>query len=52
MIYFDNAATTGKKPTEVIRAVDGALRELSANPGTSGHNASLKTADAVYTVRE
>ena len=52
MIYFDNAATTGKKPTEVIRAVDGALRELSANPGRSGHNASLKTADAVYSVRE
>ena len=52
MIYFDNAATTGKKPTEVIRAVDGALRELSANPGRSGHNASLKAADAVYSVRE
>ena len=52
MIYFDNAATTGKKPIGVIRAVDGALRELSANPGRSGHNASLKAADAVYSVRE
>lgn len=52
MIYLDNAATTGRKPTGVIKAVGGALRELSANPGRSGHTASLKTADAVYSVRE
>lgn len=52
MIYFDNAATTGKKPIGVIKAVDGALRELSANPGRSGHTASLNAADAVYSVRE
>lgn len=52
MIYFDNAATTGKKPAGVIRAVDGALKWLCANPGRSGHTASLKAADAVYSVRE
>lgn len=52
MIYFDNAATTGKKPIGVIRAVDGALKNLSSNPGRSGHTASLKAADAVYSVRE
>ena len=52
MIYFDNAATTGKKPIGVIRAVDGALKKLSSNPGRSGHTASLKAADAVYSVRE
>lgn len=52
MIYFDNAATTGRKPIGVIRAVDGALKELSSNPGRSGHTASLKAADAVYSVRE
>ncbi len=52
MIYFDNAATTGKKPAGVIRAVDSALREFSANPGRSGHTPSLKAADAVYTARE
>lgn len=52
MIYFDNAATTGRKPAGVISAVDGALRELSSNPGRSGHNASLRAADAVYSVRE
>lgn len=52
MIYLDNAATTGRKPAGVIKAVDLSLRELSANPGRSGHNASLKAADAVYSVRE
>ena len=52
MIYFDNAATTGKKPIGVIRAVESALKELSSNPGRSGHTPSLKAADAVYSVRE
>ena len=41
MIYLDNAATTGKKPPEVIRAVDNALRIYSANPGRGGHKPSM-----------
>lgn len=52
MIYFDNAATTGKKPPQVINAVDQALKYYSANPGRSGHEASSKAAEAVYKVRE
>ncbi|MBE6750473.1 MAG: aminotransferase class V-fold PLP-dependent enzyme [Ruminococcaceae bacterium] len=52
MIYFDNAATTGKKPLAVIKTVTTALQEYSANPGRSGHNLSIKTATAVYNVRE
>lgn len=52
MIYFDNAATTGRKPAGVIRAVDNALRVYSANPGRSGHKLSLSTAAAVYGARE
>lgn len=52
MIYLDNAATTGKKPQNVIRAVNKALYEYSANPGRSGHSSSLKAASAVYRVRE
>lgn len=52
MIYLDNAATTGRKPEGVIRAVDTALREYSANPGRSGHRASERTALAVYSARE
>lgn len=51
MIYFDNAATSGKKPDIVINAVNYALKNLSANPGRSGHHLSLKTADAIYGVR-
>lgn len=52
MIYFDNAATTGKKPPEVAAAVSRALREYSANPGRSGHTASSRAAEAIYAVRE
>lgn len=52
MIYFDNAATTGMKPPEVIRAVNDALRFYSANPGRSGHSSSVKAAEVVYKVRE
>lgn len=52
MIYLDNAATTGKKPPEVIKAVSYALEKYSANPGRSGHSPSVKTAEAVYRVRE
>lgn len=54
MIYFDNAATTGYKPPEVIDAVVFAMQNLSANPGRSGHKLSvaammqmMKTRDAV-----
>lgn len=52
LIYFDNAATSGKKPQTVVNAVGFALNYLSANPGRSGHNLSSKTADAVYNVRK
>ncbi len=52
MIYFDNAATSGVKPLNVRRMVENALEIYSANPGRSGHKASARTADAVYSVRE
>lgn len=52
MIYLDNAATTGKKPPEVISAVNRALNELSYNPGRGGHSPSVKAAEAVYSVRK
>lgn len=51
MIYLDNAATTGKKPKSVVQAVNNALINLSANPGRSGHNLSVKCADSVYNTR-
>lgn len=52
MIYLDNSATTRKKPTSVINAVIQGLTTLSANPGRSGHTASLDSAIAVGEVRE
>ncbi len=52
MIYLDNAATTGKKPPGVIKAVNNALLTLSANPGRGGHRPSLAASAAVYSARE
>lgn len=52
MIYLDNAATTGKKPLRVIKAVENALVNLSANPGRSGHKLSEKAAYEIFSVRE
>ena len=52
MIYFDNAATTGVKPQGVIKAVEKALVNYSANPGRGGHFAASKTAEEVFKVRE
>ena len=56
MIYFDNAATSGYKPPEVIDAVNYAMKNLSANPGRSGHKLSvaamMQTANARNAVAE
>ncbi len=52
MIYFDNAATSGVKPQGVIKAVENALKNYSANPGRSGHFTAQKTAEKVYETRE
>jgi cysteine desulfurase family protein len=49
MIYFDNAATTYKKPLCVKLAT---LQGLSvANPGRSGHRLSLKAAQKIFKTR-
>ncbi len=50
MIYFDNAATGGRKPDAVISAVSSAVR-LCANPGRSGHKLSLACASVVLNCR-
>lgn len=51
MIYFDNSASTFQKPKEVIRSVNEALTKYTANPGRSGHKASLSTAIQIQNVR-
>ena len=52
MIYFDNAATSYPKPASVINAVKNAMIFYGANPGRSGHDLSLKTAQVVYDTRQ
>ena len=52
MIYLDNSASTFIKPKEVIKAVNDALLHYGANPGRSGHKASIKTALKIEEVRE
>ncbi len=51
MIYFDNGATTFPKPNSVVRAVNDVLRIHGANPGRSGHNMSMKSAEIMYNCR-
>lgn len=52
MIYLDNSASTFIKPKEVIKAVNEGLSVFTANPGRSGHRASIDTALKVEQVRE
>lgn len=50
MIYFDNAATGGRKPDSVLTAVSSAIK-VCANPGRSGHKLSLACATLVQNCR-
>ena len=52
MIYFDNAATTGHKPPEVISAVNRALNEYSVNPGRGGYDRSVECTERIYECRK
>ncbi len=50
MLYFDNAATGGRKPDAVLTAVASAIK-VCANPGRSGHKRSLACAALVQNCR-
>ncbi len=50
MIYFDNAATGGRKPDRVLCAVKGAVT-LCANAGRSGHKLSIACANKTQDCR-
>lgn len=52
MIYLDNAATNFVKPNLVKKSVNDALNLYTANPGRSGHKASLLVAEQIFEVRE
>ncbi len=51
MIYFDNAATGGRKPDSVVGAVTSAVK-VCANPGRGGHKLSLSCAKLVNDCRK
>ncbi len=51
MIYLDNAATTLYKPNQVYLRSNEAFRKFSANAGRSGHSASKKAAEIIFSCR-
>ena len=51
MIYFDNAATGGRKPDPVLNILPSAIKTC-ANPGRSGHKLSLACAERVQACRK
>lgn len=51
MIYLDNAATTMRKPEEVIEAVVQAMHSMG-NAGRGAHGASLQASRTIYDTRE
>ena len=50
MIYFDNAASGGRKPDPVLNALSSAVK-VCANPGRSGHKLSIACATVVQDCR-
>lgn len=52
MIYFDNAATSWPKPSQVKEAMVRFMDEIGANPGRSGHLLSIEAARILYEARE
>ena len=52
MIYWDNAATTWPKPSTVRFSSCKANELYGANPGRSGHQMSLRSAEQVYRCRQ
>ena len=52
MVYWDNAATTWPKPSTVRVSSCKANSLYGANPGRSGHEMSMLTAEQVYACRQ
>ena len=50
MIYLDNAASGGRKPDQVLTAVQSSIK-VCANPGRSGHKLSIACASIVQDCR-
>ncbi len=52
MIYLDNAATGGYKPSSVIDKAVNVIKYLNANPGRSGHRLSKTGEEFIYSARK
>lgn len=51
-IYFDNAATSFPKPPAMLEAMQHFQNEVGANPGRSGHRASVEAGRILYDTRD
>ncbi len=51
-IYFDNAATTFRKPQRVYSETDRAFRKFSANSGRGSHFLSIAASEKIFECRE
>lgn len=52
VIYFDNAATTRKKPESVYEAFNYFVREIGASPGRGSHILAIEASRALYQSRK
>ena len=52
MIYFDNAATGGFKPSAVVDSITNSIRYINANAGRSGHRLSVSAGMNILHARE
>lgn len=52
LLYFDNAATSWPKPTQVLVEMRRAVEEYGGNPGRGTHKLAMKAAETVYQARE
>lgn len=52
MIYFDNAATTRKKPEEVYDAFNYYVREVGTSPGRGSYSLAIQASRMLYQSRK
>lgn len=52
MIYFDNAATTRKKPKEVIDAFNYYITEIGTSPGRGSYSLGIQASRMLYQSRK
>lgn len=52
MIYFDNAATSRKKPEQVYEAFNYYLREIGVSPGRGSYSLAIQASRMLYQARK